>query len=329
MGTITRRAALAGLSATLAIPAVALDDAARMAGGLDQLRCLVILHEGERRLARAFRGPAPDRAANVKSVSKTLVALVAGAAFARGVAAGPEARLVDVAPRLIPRGADPRVEAITLGHLLSMTAGLERTSGANYGRWVESRNWVAHALSRPFVAEPGAAFQYSTGTFHILGAALAVASGRSLHDMAADWLARPLGISIPPWTRDPQGFFLGGNEMALSPLALARIGEMVRLGGIRDGREVIPADWLETSMVPRARSPFSGDDYGYGWFLTELGGERAAYARGYGGQMLFILPGRALVIAITSDPNRPARTAGHVGDLRRLVTDGILPAFEA
>ena len=329
MSTITRRAALAGLASTLALPAVALEDAARMAGGLDQLRCLVILHEGEQRFARAFRGPAPDRAANVKSVSKTLFALLAGAAFARGVAAGPEARLVEVAPLLVPRDADPRVEAITLGHLLSMTAGLERTSGSNYGRWVESGNWVAHALSRPFVAEPGAAFQYSTGAFHILGAALAVASGRSLHDMAEDWLARPLGIAIPPWTRDPQGFFFGGNEMALSPLSLARIGEMVRLGGLWEGREVIPAGWLETTMIPRARSPFSGDDYGYGWFLTELGGERAAYARGYGGQMLFILPQRALVIAVTSDPNRPARTAGHVGDLRRLVADGILPAFEA
>lgn len=329
MTALTRRAALAGLASTLALPAAALEGAARMAGGLDQLRCLVILHEGEQRLARAFRGPAPGRAANVKSVSKTLVALLAGAAFARGVAPGPEARLIEVAPRLIPRGADPLVEAITLGHLLSMTAGLERTSGANYGRWVESPNWVAHALSRPFVAEPGAAFQYSTGAFHILGAALAVAAGRSLHAMAEDWLARPLGIAIPPWTRDLQGFFLGGNEMALSPLALARIGEMVRLGGAWEGREVVPAGWLETSMIPRARSPFSGDDYGYGWFLTELGGERAAYARGYGGQMLFILPGRALVIAITSDPNRPARTMGHVGDLRRLVSEEILPAFAA
>ncbi len=327
--TPSRRAFLAGAGAALlAAPArAAFDETRRRAAALDQLRSLVIVHRGEIRLAEALRGPAPDRPVNVKSVSKTLVALLTGCAIREGVVSGPGARLAEVAPRLIPKGADPRVEAITLGPLLSMTAGLERTSGTNYGRWVESRNWVAHALSRPFVAEPGASFQYSTGAFHVLGAALAVASGRCLHALASDWLARPLGVAIPPWTRDPQGYFMGGNEMALSPLGLARIGECVRAGGLWEGGSAIPADWIEESWAPRARSPFSGDLYGYGWFLTELGGAPCAYARGYGGQMLFVLPGAELTVAVTSDPTRPARTEGHVGDIRRLVAETVLPAL--
>ncbi len=56
------------------------------------------------------------------------------------------------------------MERISIGHLLSMQAGLERTSGRNYGAWVASRDWVRDALGRPFVDEPGGAMLYSTGS---------------------------------------------------------------------------------------------------------------------------------------------------------------------
>ncbi|MEM6421351.1 MAG: serine hydrolase [Pseudomonadota bacterium] len=315
-----------GTAAGADIPAY--DAAARRAAGLDQLHALVIARDGEIEFARAFRGPAPDRPVNVKSVSKTLVALLTGIAIDQGAIEGIEARLIDVAPSLLPRDADPRVEEITLEHLVTMTAGLRRTSGTFYGDWVASRNWIAYALSRRFVAAPGARFQYSTGAFHILGAALAVATGRDLHALARDWLGRPLGIQVPPWTRDPQGFYLGGNNMALSPRGLAVVGEMARAGGTWQGRQVVPRTWIEASWQPRTVSPFSGDAYGYGWFLRRLGGEPAAYGRGYGGQMLYVLPGRGLSVAVTSDPTRPARTHGHVGELHRLVARDILPALD-
>jgi hypothetical protein len=81
--------------------------------------------------------------------------------------------------------------------------------------------------------------------------------------------------------------------------------------------------------VPRTRSFFSGDLYGYGWFLRDVGGHRVAYARGYGGQMIFVASSLGLTVAITSDPNRPARSDGHVGDLQRLLAETILPAAEA
>ena len=80
--------------------------------------------------------------------------------------------------------------------------------------------------------------------------------------------------------------------------------------------------------MPRTRSNFSGDDYGYGWFLREAGGHRMAYARGYGGQMIFVVPSLRLTVAITSDPTRPARSDGHVGDLQRLMAESIVPAAE-
>jgi len=320
--------AAAGASIGPVVPARAatpFEAAATAAGNLDQLHALVVAAGGETRFARAFRGPALDRPVNVKSVSKTIVALLTGIAIARGALPGTDATLGEVAPTLIPEGADPRVADITIADLLTMQAGLERTSGPNYGSWVASADWVGYALSRPFVAEPGERFLYSTGSYHVLGAVLVTVTGESLLTLARDWLGTPLGIDIPPWQRDPQGFYLGGNNMRLSPMALVRIGEMVRMGGTVDGAVVVPEDWIEASFVPRTRSPFSGDGYGYGFFLTTLDGAFAAYGRGYGGQMICVVPGRALTVALTSDPTRPARSHGYFGDLKRLLAETIVP----
>jgi CubicO group peptidase (beta-lactamase class C family) len=324
----TRRAVLGAAAAVLALPARAapppdLDAAARRAAALDQLHALVVARDGAVVLAEAFRGPSVETPVNVKSVSKTLVAALAGAAIDRGVLDGVDAPVT--AHLTPPPGADPRVAQITVEDLLTMRAGLERTSGPNYGAWVASRNWVADALGRPFVDEPGGAFLYSTGSYHLLGAVLARASGRSLHALTRDWLGAPLGIETPPWTRDPQGFFMGGNNMALSPMGLLRFGEMARLGGVWQGRRVLSTEWLAASWTPRTRSPFSGHDYGYGWFIAEIRGRRVFYARGYGGQMVYVIPEAATTVAITSDPNRPARSGGYVGDLHALVAETLIP----
>lgn len=298
----------------------------RRAEGFEQLHSLVLARDGREALALTRQGPGPSVPVNVKSVSKTLVATLAGIAIGRGVIPGTEAPIAPYLAPFLPRGADPRLERITVGHLLTMRAGLQRTSGSNYGGWVASPNWLADALARPFAADPGARFQYSTGSFHLLGAVLARASGESLHALARAWLGRPLGIEIPPWTRDPQGYFLGGNNMALSPRGMIRFGDCWLSGGQAAGREVVPPSWVADALTPRTRSPFSGDDYGYGWFLTTLDGETAAYARGYGGQMLYLIPRLRITVAITSDPTRPARSHGYAGALKRLVAETVIPA---
>ena len=319
-------AAAATLGARGVFAADPLDDVRRRAAALGQLHGLIVARGGRIALAEAFRGPALDRPVNVKSVSKTIVASLAGAAIDRGLLTGTDQRLIEVIGDLVPADADPRVGRITVADLLTMQAGLERTSGPNYGRWVDSRDWVGFALSRPFLTEPGARMLYSTGSYHLLGVMLARAADRSLLDLARGWLGLPLDIAFQPWTRDPQGFYLGGNNMVLSPLALYRFGELWRLGGTWEGRRVLSEAWVTASWTPRTHSPFSGDDYGYGWFLSEAAGHPVRYARGYGGQMLFVVPSLELTVVVTSDPTRPATSEGHVGDLRALLAEAIIPA---
>jgi CubicO group peptidase (beta-lactamase class C family) len=262
-----------------------------------------------------------DRVANIKSCSKSVLALLLGTAIARGEIAGLTARLGDVAPRLIPGDATDGVADLTMSDLVTLRGGLEGTSGANYGAWVSSRNWVAYALRQPRAAPNGGRMIYSTGTTHVLGAALAVATGQDLRRLAQERLGRPLGIDIPSWTRDPQGYYFGGNEMALTPRAMLRLAVMVRDGGLHDGETVIARDWIDASRQGQTRSPWSGLDYGLGWFLSPTGW---MLARGYGGQVIAAHATRKLAVAITSDPGQPARSGGYFGDLMALLDGPIL-----
>jgi CubicO group peptidase (beta-lactamase class C family) len=168
---------------------------------------------------------------------------------------------------------------------------------------------------------------YSTGDSHLLSAALTWATGRSTLALMRDWLGRPLGITIPEWPRDPQGIYVGGNDMVLSPRALLRFGELYRQGGVIDGKRVLPEGWVEASWTPRTRSPFTGHAYGYGWFITAAQGHPVYYAWGFGGQMVYVLPDLGLTVVMTSDPTARSRD-GYLEQLHGLLADGIVPAAE-
>ncbi|SNT40332.1 serine hydrolase domain-containing protein [Tropicimonas sediminicola] len=321
---ITRRLFSLSAAATLATPLVARaqsDDLRAAVASLPQLHSLQIRRANETVFAEAPRGPGLDRPANIKSCSKSIVALLLGSAIDRGEVPSVRATIADLAPRLLPRDATPGAADITMEDLVTLRAGLERTSGSAYGEWVSSSNWVANALSRPMVAEPGTRMLYSTGSTHVLGAVLAEATGLSLLEQARSRLGAPLGIEIPAWTRDPQGYFLGGNEMALRPTAMLKVATLLRDGGVFDGEQVIPTSWIEASTRPHTRSPWSGLSYGYGWFVSPSG---YVLGRGYGGQIIAAHMGRDLAVAITSDPTQPARSGGYFGDLVRLLDGPIL-----
>lgn len=293
----------------------------RAALDLPQLHAILVQRGDDLLLAEAPRGRGLDRAANIKSCSKSLLALILGTAIQRAEVPGLSATLAEIAPDLIPSDATAGAADLTLSDLVTLRAGLQGTSGGNYGAWVGSGNWVAYALRQPRIAPNGGWMIYSTGTTHVLGAALSVATDQSLRDLARERLGEPLGIDIPDWTRDPQGFHFGGNEMALTPQAMLRVALVMRDGGRFAGTQVIPADWVAESQTVRTRSPFSGLGYGLGWFISASGW---IIARGYGGQIIAANPGRSLAVAITSDPTQPARSEGYFGTLMRLLDGPIL-----
>ncbi len=295
---------------------------------LPRLHALIVARHGRTLAEHRFRGPGLDQPVNIKSASKSVLSALVGIAIGRGLLSGTEQKIAPILRADVPSGADRRIEEIDVGDLLSMRAGLERTSGPNYGAWVASPNWVRHALSRPFVDEPGGRMLYSTGSSHLLSGVLTRVSGRSTFDLAQSWLAEPLGISLPPWPRDPQGIYFGGNDMLMSPRALLRFGELYRQGGVYRGKRILPERWVAESWRTRTVSPFSGQAYGYGWFGGHAGGHDVHFAWGYGGQMLFVIPDLELTVVMISDPTPHPRAESHLPSLYALLDSGIIPAAE-
>ncbi|BDA82720.1 6-aminohexanoate-dimer hydrolase [Aureimonas sp. SA4125] len=311
-----KRAALAGTS--------------QAAQALRPLNTLQVSVSGELLLSEGYRGHRTTVPANIKSASKSIVSALVGIAIDKGMLSGTDQKIAPLLKDELPADPDPRLAQVTIGNLLSMQAGLERTSGPNYGSWISSRNWVRAALAAPFVDDPGGSMLYSTGSTHLLSAILTRASGKSTLALSREWLGKPAGVTVTDWEQDPQGIYLGGNQMAMTPRSLLAFGELYRNGGRSpDGTQVIPTDWIAESWEPRTRSRFSGEAYGYGWFQANFGGYVGHYGWGYGGQMIYVIPDLALTVAITSDESGPSARTGYKDDLHRLVAEQIVPAIAA
>lgn len=309
------------------LDAALLDSAFRRGAALPRLRSLLVARDGRLVRERYFRGAARDRAENIKSASKSIVSALVGIAIQQRHLEGVRQSIASFFPREFGTTTEPRKFGITIEDLLTMRSGLETTSFYNYGRWVSSGNWVRFALEQPMVADPGSEMIYSTGSSHILSAILTRATGRSTWDYANRQLAQPLGITLPRWQRDPQGIYFGGNDMYLTPRAMLAFGNLyLRRGRTLDGRQIVPARWVDSSFVSRTRSGWSGNEYGYGWWNRQLAGHRVYFAWGYGGQFIFVAPDLGLTVVTTSDPDERSREGDHLDAIYDLVERYIIPA---
>ena len=284
----------ANLKDGTAYAASALDPAVKAASELPRLYSLIVAQRGTVILERYFNGRRETTPANVKSVSKSVISALVGIAVDRKLLA-----LDQPISKYFPDLPEAK-RHITIEHLLTMQSGLESTSNRNYGAWVQSSNWVRHALARPMLVTPGTEMIYSTGNSHLLSAILTKATGKSTWLFAQETLAKPLGFSLSQWARDPQGVYFGGNDMLMTPRQMLAFGELYRNEGKVSGRQVLSKDFIEETFEPRGRSRISGREYGYGWWIRDMAGRRAQYAWGFGGQYIVLVPGLDLTVVSTS-----------------------------
>jgi CubicO group peptidase (beta-lactamase class C family) len=294
------------------------------ASSLPRLHSLLVSHRGALVFEYYARGHSATRLANIKSASKSVISTLVGIAIERKLIPGLDTPIVRWFPEL-RNDPDKRKQTITIEDLLTMRSGLESTSGGNYGRWVTSANWVRYALGRPMVSEPGTSMEYSTGTSHILSAILTRVSKTSTHAFAVETLAKPIGITLARWPRDPQGIYFGGNEMLMTGRQMIALGELYRNRGRAGDRQVVPAAWVDASCTPRTRSRWDSDrEYGYGWWSQTFGGRRACFAWGFGGQYVFVFRDLDLVIAMTSSTTISDERRGYRRQLFDLLEDHVL-----
>lgn len=305
-----------------------LEQVFNQAESTSSLRSVLIQQDGELLGEKYFRNASPDHPYNIKSASKSIITLLTGIAVDQGHISVDET-LADYFPEYFEANPNGKKESITIRQLLSMQAGFETTSFQNYGRWVVNDNWAEFQLDQPLEEEPGGKMVYSTGISHLLSVIITKASGTSTRSFANEHLFRPMDIRIGGWDRDPQGFYMGGNNLAMTPRDMLKIGQMMLNGGTWKGQRIVSQEWVQNSFGTYTRSNFNPYDYGYMWWNRPVGDYQVYFAWGFGGQYIFMVPELEATVVMTSTLSGANQRRTYKEPIFDLLEEQVLPFLES
>ena len=238
----------------------------------------------------------------LQSVTKSIAATLVGIALGRGELGGLDRPFLELFKDRDLSRVDPRLGRATLHELLTMRSGIEWHEGdrplddTNTTVQLEkSRDWIAFTLGQPMDADPGAKWVYNSGGSQLMSGIIRSATGRFIDDYAAEHLFRPLGIRDFHWKKTPTGHPDTEGGLYLSATDLAKIGHLYLHGGMWDGRRVLPAGWVKDATTRHAKAVGSNWDYGFQWWLTTRRDVDVWAGRGFGGQLLIVIPARDVV----------------------------------
>jgi CubicO group peptidase (beta-lactamase class C family) len=254
-----------------------------------------------------------DRLHDARSVTKSVVALVLGAAIDRGLLKLPnglDTPVFDLLPEYVDLRTDEK-QRITVRHLLTMSAGLQWDEDIPYGDARNSETQMDRAsdparfvLSQPTVTLPGEVYNYSGGSAVLIQAILQHATERSLDALANELLFAPLGITEVDWIRYPAtGEPIAASGLRLLPRDFAKIGQLVLTDGMWNSRQIVPAEFIVQATSPQ----INGQGiyfYGYQFWLGRsfMRGDEIDWAAavGLGGQRIYIIPTLDLVVIVNA-----------------------------
>ena len=119
-----------------------------------------------------------------------------------------------------------------------------------------------------------------------------------IDDYAREHLFAPLGITEFYWKKTPTGHPDTEGGLYLSADGLARIGRLYLANGMWNGRRIFSEAWVKQATARHATNVAPGWDYGYQWWITTHDGVEVWAGRGFGGQMLYVIPARDTVAVV-------------------------------
>jgi CubicO group peptidase (beta-lactamase class C family) len=260
-------------------------------------------------------GWSPTRRHTLQSVSKSVTALLYGV-----LSEHPEAQLDrkvgDVFSRYAPiANNDANKEALTIRDLLTMRTSMDYWEQPYPGSPHDSLNrstgdWTRFILSRRMTGTPGSTWAYNSGAAILTCSVIREITNEPVATFARRELFAPLGITSDSWGQSQyDGLPHCGGGLNLSPADLARIGYLVLRQGKWGDKQVVPSSWITAMTQPYSSGNplfFSnyGSKYGYFWWLFPVapgGSDAGVWAgSGTGGQWLFVVPSKDLVIALAA-----------------------------
>ena len=290
---------------------------------------IVILHDGHIVFESYANGMDAFTPHILMSVSKSLLGLIAGILIEDG-SLDPNALVADYVPEI----AETAYRGASVRHLLDMRAGVEfdenylATSGAIIA-YRKAQNWnplepgERPSDLRSFYASMTGSDGPHNGRFHyvspntdLLGWVIERASGQRYADLMSDRLWRPMGSERSAYiTVDRLGAPRCAGGVCTTVRDLARVGQLLLQGGSRDGRRIIPAEWIDDLIAGGDPAAWNDGDfvelfrrapmrYRSKWYVQD-GPAPLLFGFGVHGQNLFVDRTNQVVIAKASSQAAP------------------------
>ncbi|MBN8468551.1 serine hydrolase [Corallococcus exiguus] len=258
-----------------------------------------------------------EKAHDLRSATKSVTSLLVGMAHERGLLPDLDAPVLPLLPHLAPvKNADPRKERITLRHLLQMRSGLscddwDPESPGNEERMYDTDDWARFIVDVPMRDEPGTVTRYCTGGVVLLGAVLEHVSGRSITDLSREWLFTPMQVQDVTWQPAGKKGTDTGGHLRLRPRDFLKVGQLMLDGGAWQGERRVSEAWVAESV--KALGPLGDANYGLLWwsarFVIQGTPVEVSFARGNGGQYIFVAPSLGVTAAFTGSYYNDAGSA--------------------
>ncbi|MDX2283794.1 MAG: serine hydrolase domain-containing protein [Bacteroidia bacterium] len=279
-------------------------DAADAAG--IELHSLMMLRNGKV-VAEGWWAPyGPELRHTMYSCSKSFTSAAVGFAVQEQRIALSD-RVVSFFPDLLPDSLGSHLASMTVGHLLTMSAGQDPEPIREV--MMSGPDWVQGFLAVQPVHAPGSRFLYNSLATYMAGAIVQRVTGQTLMEYLQPRLFGPLGIEGADWEVDPLGRNTGGWGLRIRTEDMAKFGQFCLQRGAWNGKQLLDPAWIDAAsaaqiiqhpdkpLAERASSDWE-QGYGYQFWRCVPGGYRADGAYG---QYILIQPELNAVIAITSE----------------------------
>ena len=186
---------------------------------------------------------APEYRHTMYSCSKTFVGAAVGLAIADN-----RLRLTDRVgaffPELLPDSVSTNLADMTVRDLLTMTSGVT----PDWNMRNLTPDWIRTFLAKP-VKTPGKKFEYDSISTYMLSAIVQKVTGMTLLDYLKQKLFIPMHITDVAWEISPEGINTGGWGLHIQSESLAKFGLLLLNRGVWEGRQLLPASWVEQMMT--------------------------------------------------------------------------------
>ncbi len=213
--------------------------------------------------AECFRKPFNRKSPHILySISKSITSCAVGFAINEGYFTL-DTKVADIFPERVPRKDAEKFREITVRHLITMTAGKFPSYLLNKSKG----NWMSHFIDAKWYADPGEEFKYINENIFMLCAIIRRTTGISVSEFLTPRLWEPLGVKTPYWETDENGVESGGWGIFLTHEAFSKFLLTYLQGGVFEGRQVVPAEWVmeSTSLKVQRKGHSETDESGYGY----------------------------------------------------------------